>query len=541
MFVVRASSHPPCLPAWVRRWLTLALTVVIASGLGGCHRKPAARAIAAPVASVRPAAVAGQFYPADPVALTGAVDGYLAGVKAPADPRPVIAVIVPHAGYEYCGKVAAQAYARVKGLHPQTVVIVGPSHRVAVSGAALCSAARWQTPLGEVPSDTELVAALARRDGFAINDPAHADEHSIEVQLPFLQRTLGQFRVVGVVMSDFSVGNCARVAWALASELKGRNVLLVASSDMSHFPAYADACKVDAQTLDALRSFDAAKVRATDARLLRAGTPNLDCTWCGLGAVVAVMQAAQRLGGDQVEVVRYANSGDAASGTRDRVVGYGAAVIYGKEGARMTDRAASDDSTPTAGELNEAQQRTLLRLARRTIQTYVSDHKLIDVNETDEALKQPRGVFVTLHRAGRLRGCIGDLEGRLPLDLNVRDKAIASATQDPRFEPVQPDEVRELVIEISVLSPMRRVEDAGEIVAGKHGVMVCQGRRAGVFLPQVATEQGWNREQMLNHLCYEKAGLAEDAWRHGAELYVFTAQVFGEERLGKQTDAGDGR
>jgi len=517
--------------------IALAGLVLIAAG---CSRSPRQAASAAPTAAqhVRLAAVAGQFYPADPAQLTRLVDSYLAAAKAPtepnakapAKPRAITALIVPHAGYPFCGKVAAQAYRLLKGQAVSTVIIVGPSHHVSVDGAALCSADAWQTPLGTVPADTEIIAALSKRDGFAIFDDAHAPEHCIEVQLPFLQRTLDNFRLVGVLMTDFSRDNCARIGSALAEVLRGRNALLVASSDMSHYPAYDDARKSDQDMLAAIRSFDPGRVFAADAKLMRAGTPNLVCTLCGLGPVVAVMEAAKKLGADRVQVLTYANSGDALPSERGRVVGYGAVAMYGKERTEMSETPVGAKANPDEGKLNAEQQAKLLRLARRAIEEYVRHGKVIDVTEDDPLLNQPRGVFVTLHDGPMLRGCIGDLEGRKPLYLNVRDHAILSATQDYRFDPVRPAEVDELCIELSVLSPMRRVGDPCEIIAGKHGVLVREGRCAGVYLPQVATEQGWNREQMLTHLCQYKAGLPPDAWKHGAELYCFTAQVFGEKK-----------
>jgi len=510
----------------------LALGVMLLAA-AGCGRPPRDSAAAAQPGPIRPAAVAGQFYPSDPAQLTQTVDGYLASAKAPARAARLIALIVPHAGYPYSGKVAAQAYRILKGNAISTVVIVGPSHHTRVQGAALCSAQAWETPLGKVAADTELVAALARREGFAVDDAAHSPEHCIEVQLPFLQRALGEFRLVGVLMSDFSRENCARVAKGLAETLGGRSALLIASSDMSHYPAYDDACKSDREMLEAIRTLDPEKVLAKDAELMRRGTAGLVCTLCGLGPVVAVMEAAKKLGAEQVEVLGYANSGDAAPETRDRVVGYCAVAISGKETAKMTQEPPENTEKSAGAPLDRDQQRKLLRLARRAIEEYVRSGKVIEVSEDDSALTQPRGVFVTLRCGDMLRGCIGDLEGREPLYLNVRDKAIASATQDFRFEPVRPNEVRDLHIEISVLSPMWRETDPSKIVAGKHGVLVCQGRRAGVYLPQVATEQDWTCEQMLNHLCQFKAGLPADAWKHGAELYCFTAQVFGEDELGE--------
>ncbi len=180
------------------------------------------------------------------------------------------------------------------------------------------------------------------------------------------------------------------------------------------------------------------------------------------------------------------------------------------------------------GELTEDQQQVLLKLARDTIEQWVTRQTLPDLPTDAPVFAEPRAVFVTLHKHGQLRGCIGTLEAREPLAAAVRSSAVSAATQDPRFPPVSPAEMDDLEIEVSVLSPLRKVESAEDIEVGTHGVMVSQGARRGVFLPQVAPEQGWDRETMLNLLCAHKAGLPADAWRHGADLYVFTTQVFGE-------------
>ncbi len=189
------------------------------------------------------------------------------------------------------------------------------------------------------------------------------------------------------------------------------------------------------------------------------------------------------------------------------------------------------EETAERGELNTQQQRVLLDLARRTIEQYVTDRSVPELPEGDPAFSAERAVFVTLHKDGQLRGCIGGLEAQHPLAEAVRSSAVSAATQDPRFPPVSPDELDDIEIEVSVLSPLEKVESPDEIVVGLHGVMVSDGMRRGVFLPQVAPEQGWDRETMLSYLCAHKAGLPADAWKAGADLYVFTTQVFSEEDL----------
>ncbi len=527
-----------------------ALLVALACGamLWGCRGappdtqlpiEPIGGHVAAAEQTVREPAVAGAFYPGDAQELDGAVREMLAAADRVELPGRVIALMAPHAGYIYSGPTAAAAYAQIEGLDIDTVIVIGPSHRVPVTGVALPEADTWHTPLGEVPIDTEMCAALREAsDLFAPNALAHRYEHSLEVQLPFLQTVLDDFALVPLVAQDFPAESCRAAAEAIAQVAAGRSVLLVASSDMSHYPVYEQANRVDAAMLDTIATFDGDAVFARDAELMGEGVADLGCTLCGLEPVVTVMEAAKLLGADSAHVIHYANSGDAPAGDRGHCVGYGAVAFCGAEqpGAaeEPAEPAATDDAEGAAGdaaqegELDAEQQAILLALARETIGAHVAGGQVPSPPDDAPIFGEERAVFVTLHEHGMLRGCIGSLEAREPLGEAIISSAISAATRDPRFRPVTADEIDDLHIEISVLSPMRLVDSAEEIVVGTHGVLVRQGVRSGVFLPQVAPEQGWDREEMLRHLCAEKAGLAADAWRHGARLYVFTAQVFGE-------------
>ena len=493
---------------------------LIAAGLILWRVAPRKEAEAMPAAQaearVRPPAVMGTFYPADPADLSAVVRGLLKQADVGPLSGELVALIVPHAGYSYSAPVAAYAYRLLEGKKFDTVAVVGPSHRLPFGGVALSDWDQWFTPLGRVVVDRDGTNAISEADAAArVNNLAYDQEHSIEVQLPFLQATLGEgFKLLPLLMSDFSRSNCSALAKALADYARDKSVLLIASSDMSHYPRYEDAVRVDKETLKAIETFDPVEVEAATRKLMAEGVPNLATCLCGEGPVKTVLMAARLLGADRVQVLHYANSGDASRGPRESVVGYSAVAIYRTK------------ARPREGELNAEQQQRLLSLARQAIEEHVRSGREVPVTDTDPALLRPAAAFVTLRENGQLRGCIGSLEPDQPLANCVRDRAIMAATSDPRFPSVRARELPALELEISVLSPLRRVAGADDIDISKHGVVVSSGGRRGVFLPQVAKETGWNREELLSHLCQEKAGLPRDAWKNGAALYVFTVQAF---------------
>jgi len=280
-------------------------------------------------AEVKEPVAAGTFYPASPDQLRGMIEGFFKKARVKRIEGDPVALIVPHAGYIFSGGVAAYAYKAIRGLSFDDVVIIGPSHYASFRGASVYDGKAYRTPLGEIPIDGEIVKKLLEIDnGIRFYPPAHTREHCIEVELPFLQMSLKRFKIVPIVMSDFSPDNCRRLSDALIKALKGRKVLLVASSDMSHYPSYKDARKVDGETIKAVKSLDPEAVRENEMKWLKAGVRELYCTLCGLGPVVTVMNTAKRMGADSVRVLRYANSGDIPSAGKSRVVGYMAVVIY---------------------------------------------------------------------------------------------------------------------------------------------------------------------------------------------------------------------
>lgn len=483
---------------------------------------------------VRPPAVAGAFYPSQADALKAQVDYFLKNAGSKKVKGKIVALIVPHAGYDYSGQVAAFAYKQLEGKHFNSVIIIGPSHYLDFEGASIYKEGYYKTPLGEVPLDEDLAQALIKEDKIITFYPqAHAQEHSVEVEIPFLQRVLKDFYIVPIVMGRLSEDSCRILSKAIVRNIKP-NTLLIASSDMSHYYPYEKAYKMDGICLEKIGEFNLEGL----TKKLFSG----ECELCGAGPVITVMMAARALGADKVEVLNYANSGDVMVKDKSRVVGYCAVVITSSLPAKQQiglpgpdRRQAGKGLIKKEGgkmlefELNEEEKKELLRIARRTIEEYLRTGKKLKFEESSANLIRECGAFVTLKRGGELRGCIGNIKGQKPLYLTVRDMAIAAATEDFRFSPVKEKELKEIHIEVSVLSPLKKIKDVKEIEVGVHGVIIEKGLRSGVFLPQVAPEQGWNREEMLKALCAHKAGLPADAWKSGADIYIFTAQVFEEE------------
>ncbi|MEO0073410.1 MAG: AmmeMemoRadiSam system protein B [candidate division WOR-3 bacterium] len=461
---------------------------------------------------VREPAVAGQFYPADCTNLGAMVDAMLADAKGPGLTGKLVALQVPHAGYVYSGSTAAHAFRLLQGLDSLTVVMLGPSHQQFIDRAAVYSRGSWRTPLGEVRVDEGLAARLLGTDSFFVDMPrAHLREHSLEVQLPFLQRAMRDFRILPIMVSQPSFDQCERAGRALASVCAGQKVILLVSTDLYHGYSYVDARRTDSMTVGLLMR--------NDPRTLYDALSSGRAQACGGYAAVVMMVAAKELGADQITVLAQTTSGDVTGVREGYCVGYSAAAFVDTD---------SDGQTLSSDELSVEERESLLRIARQTIEEYIRHGTKPQVSALTPRLAEKRGVFVTLKEHGLLRGCIGYIKSPLPLYLAVQDRAVQSATRDPRFIPLRPEELSEVEIEITVLSPLQPVASSESIVVGKHGVVIEKGPYGAVFLPQVPVEQGWDRETYLAELC-RKAGLPRDAWRdRDARLYVFTGQVFAE-------------
>ena len=445
--------------------------------------------------------VAGQFYPEDAVTLGAMVDELIARAENKPVNGRLLAIISPHAGYQFSGGVSAHGYKRLKGSGIKTVIIIGAAHNHSYEGASVWTNGAFKTPLGAVKIDGKLARRLIKKKAKVDFIPeVFSGEHSIEVQLPFLQRTLGDFKIVPIM-----IGNPTRESIEhLVSELTGmlyesENVLLVASTDLSHYHDYDTAVEMDGRLTGALSRLSLREVQ----ELLAAGQAEM----CGAFPVMVTLAAARGLGANESAIFKYANSGD-ATGDKGRVVGYLSAGFY-------------------RSPLTQAEKSELLGIARQTIIRYVKSR---DVEE-EPALKNGRlrvegAVFVTITRGGMLRGCIGHIESVTSLYKSVIRNAYAASSMDPRFPPMTPEELKDMHIEISVLSPLRPIKKTSSIQVGRDGLYIVKGNRAGILLPQVAKDNGWDRKTFLKQVSL-KAGLPEDAWKDAA-LYTFTAEVFGE-------------
>jgi AmmeMemoRadiSam system protein B/AmmeMemoRadiSam system protein A len=483
---------------------------------------PASAEAAGAGGAIHRCAGAGRWFPADPEKLGRMVDSYLLG-QAPAIARPPVALIVPHAGYEFSGAVAGKAYATLKGRTYTRVIFLGASHHAPLRGASVLRADAYETPLGSIPVDVAARDALLKCPVVKEVAAAHRVEHSVENQLPFLQRALGQFKMLEVLVGDMAPDQRTMLADAIRP-LMDDATLVVVSSDFTHYGPNYGYLGPSGRTLprdrlpEALQALNAMAVR----EILEVDVPGWDAfleqtqdTICGRAGIGLLLKILEPLDDVRGARVAYDMSGQ-ITGDWTNSVTYAAVALW------------------RAGEgLTKDEQATLLRLARDTVAHYLKTGEHLKPDpakyELTAALKTPGAAFVTLKNRGELRGCIGHIVAVEPLYESIINNA-CNACLDPRFvdNRVTFREAAALSIEISVLSPMRRLGDLTKIVIGRDGLVMGLGRRQGLFLPQVPGEQGWNREQYLSNLC-RKAGLPESALKDPqTEFYSFSAQVFGE-------------
>ena len=467
----------------------------------------------------RQPAVAGSFYPSDPVELQRMLKMYFAKALAGDSGRDVLAIISPHAGYVFSGEVAAAAFSQVDPAKEyKTIFVLGCSHRNSFAGASVYSIGNYITPLGTVPTDLETAKKLVSENKVLAFDPQYQrSEHSIEVQVPFLQYYLKtNFKIVPILLGTQDPKTCEQIAKALKPYFLPEN-LFVISTDFSHYPAYNDAVKTDKQIADAIVTNDPDKFLNAVESCTRKNVENLVTGCCSWPSVVTLMFLTEHEPEIAYKEVLYKNSGDTEYGEKDRVVGYYALSVSTQKQSSMM--------------LTDSEKKELLQIARNTIDIYLKEKRIPDVDEKSlpPALQSKAGAFVTLKKGGELRGCIGHFDADNPLYKIVQQMAVASSTQDYRFSPVTANELKSIDIEISVLTCMQKISDANKIRLGIDGVYIKKGGRAGTFLPQVATDTGWSLEEFLGHCARDKAGIGWDGWKDkDTEIFIYQAFVFGE-------------
>jgi len=466
---------------------------------------------------VRPATQANRFYTGDARELSEEVDSFLALHRGDAKYQNMAALIVPHAGYYYSGNVAASAYMAIDAKKQyKRIFLLGPSHHEWLDGASVNTEAEYYaTPLGNVKVDHETVVALTTTDSvFHYKPEVHDREHCLEVQLPFLQRRFAMHKqevppIVPIIISTNDYDKLKRMAEALKPYFTDEN-LFVISSDFSHYPSYEDACEVDARTGKAIETGDVEEFIAIINANAQSGKRNLHTSACGEFAIITLMLMLDNE--YEMKHLMYQNSGD-ISGEHDRVVGYHSFAVLRKDSTSFT--------------LSDTDKKALKKIAFNSIRDSLDGKPIAQpiINSKLLILNSKCGAFVSLHKHGHLRGCIGHFGEDYPLHEIVAEMARAAAFEDPRFMPVTRDELDDLDIEISVLTPMRRIQSLDEFELHRHGIYIRKGYRSGTFLPQVADEVNWTKEEFVGHCSQDKAGLGWDGWKD-AELYVYEAIVF---------------
>ena len=506
--------------------LNLALLVIVFCFATACQANKA------PDTDVREPAVAGKFYPESPAKLKLAIEKFLQDA-VPVKVQKPVAIIVPHAGYIFSGQICADGFKQVSNQKYDVIVILGTNHTSSdFQKISLYPGDGFRTPLGTAPVEKNIISSLIKEDptDCTLDKSLHEREHSVEVMVPFIQVVFPKAKIVPIVVGSQDMQVCIRFGQVLAKVLKNKRALIVASSDLSHYPAAQDANIADRETLAAISKLDPAAFRATVQAHMDRRIPNLVTSACGEAPIMAAMAAAKSLGAASGVVVSYANSGDTSVGERSRVVGYGAVVLTADEEEKNSGVSAQPIPAAVSAPLTSADKKALLAFARETLSRIFLTDTVPLARGFNSTLQQPRGAFVTLKKKGELRGCVGRMIGDEPLVKIVGVMAIQAAFNDRRFNQLTADELNNTEIEISVLTPMKKVSGAGDIVVGRDGVFLGKGDHHAVFLPQVATEQGWNREEMLDNLCL-KAGLETGSWKKGAQFSTFQAVVFSESQF----------
>jgi MEMO1 family protein len=478
-----------------------------------------------PQGDVKYPSVAGKFYPADAAELKSALSGYSSGAAGLQKIKgQVRGILVPHAGYNFSAGTAAYGYSVLDSSYDY-IIVIGTSHTSSEYGLQTCLYKSFVLPNGTVKSDPDLLKKLiSKNKAIRQVEPAFFTEHSVEVQLPFLIEKVKDFKLLPFVVSNLTPEDAKAAAETIYGELKDKKVLVVVSSDLSHYPDYDTAKKSDKEIINCFMSMETEKIPLKNEELVTRYTQQgLETSACGELAAAAGIEIMKKFGADKAALLKYSSSGDTPDyGDKSRVVGY-ASIVFTETGVKKV----TDDTLNIS--IENPVKIKMLKYARQAIEQYIKTKSLIKIEDKEKIFDDNYGIFVTLKEAGELRGCIGSIEAVFPLRQGIPELACSAAFSDYRFSPVEEKELKDIDIEISILSPNKRIKSADEIVMGTHGVIVKKGGKTGLFLPQVAKETGWTKEQFLNELCSQKAGLPAGAWKDkDTELYIFTVYNFSE-------------
>ncbi|MFW6246319.1 MAG: AmmeMemoRadiSam system protein B [Tangfeifania sp.] len=462
----------------------------------------------------RPPEFAGKFYPGTKEALTNQLKELFA--EAEPDKNPPMhtrAIISPHAGYVFSGKVAASAFNQIpENANYKKVFVIASSHQFLFGGASVYQQGNYETPLGEIPVDRETASELYDASGLFQHDAeAHHFEHSLEVQLPFLQFKLKtNYQLVPIILGTNNPNDCKNIARILEPYFTPDN-LFIFSTDFSHYPSYDDAIENDYETAEAITSNHPEKLLQVLEENKKKKINHLATSLCGWTSVLTLLYLTENKK-ISYNKIHYQNSGDAKPyGDKQKVVGYWAISATEKK---------------SLFSVSEEEKSELLRKARNAILYFLETGKRSKpvLPETKGILNEEAGVFVSVYVNNELRGCIGNFGKQETLNDLIQRMAV-SASCDRRFEHLKIGELDKTELEISVLSPLKKVSSTDEIELGKHGIYIKKGENSGTFLPQVARKTGWNLEQFLGHCSRDKAGLGWDGWKD-AEIYTYEAYVF---------------
>jgi MEMO1 family protein len=469
---------------------------------------------------------AGRFYSDNKEILRKDLEQLFISCKNNTGSAKVRALICPHAGYVFSGRIAASAFSTIdRNTAYKNIFIIGSSHVMAFDGASAYSSGDYITPLGKVSVNREIASRLTKENKvFNFPTTSHISEHSIEVQLPFIQYYFkSQPKIVPVIIGTGSEKTIRKIAEALLPWFTPEN-LFVISSDFSHYPSYADAIESDRYLAESIESGDPASFLNAIKKDENKHFPGLVTSMCGWTSGLTLLYLTEGSHNLEIKLIDYCNSGDSKYGDKNEVVGYNAIAVF--------DKAAEDEANTVSADrisFTDAEKKKLFEIAWNSIRMKLDGKRpgLADEKSLPPALKVPMGAFVTLKIGGNLRGCIGRFISSSPIYEVVQASALSSAFEDPRFEPVTKEELKKISMEITAIGPLKKINSISEIVLGRHGIYIKKGSSAGTMLPQVATENHWNVEQFLGYTSRDKAGIGWDGWKD-ADIFIYEGIVLEE-------------